>query len=177
MSAADTVHQQLLRIVRGRPVKTIVVDGQEYIRRYYMGTTGDGNDDIWIHRILHPDVRHLHNHPFISRAMVLSGGYLEERVNHAAWRRPTDRVQAGVRETLTHLETEKWSNVVSSCRINGHEISPLDFHRIARLSTTAPTWSVLTVDHRRLPYWYFKEPGKPWEQVPASPRDWWRAYL
>lgn len=181
MAQLKPIHKRLENVAKTLPCKVIEVDGEPYIERYYVGTTDDGKADLWLHHILKPDLRHLHNHPFKADITVLSGGYLEEKVDRAVWRSPP-------KATYHHSTLDILEELVGCIekgnveRLAGHIAAshcttPLDFHRIARLDKNSPTWTLLEVDYRRLPFWYFKEPGQPYQTMNASPRDWWRAYL
>lgn len=61
------------------PVRLIYVDGRPYLERYWLGRCFGLT--FYIHRFIHADGdRHLHDHPWRALALVLSGGYTEERL-------------------------------------------------------------------------------------------------
>lgn len=72
---------KLLYVLTARlPARLIKLDTGPYLERYYVGTLFGVT--FYLHRFVSSDTeRHLHNHPWTwARALVLSGGYLEESV-------------------------------------------------------------------------------------------------
>lgn len=70
------INQKLLDITESMPCKQIDVNGP-YLQRYWAGKSDRG--DYWLHRYLSADGdRHLHNHPWTGRSIVLSGAVTEE---------------------------------------------------------------------------------------------------
>lgn len=84
------------------PHRDIVIDGELYLERYYLsGEMSERLASLWpegsrptpqpghhpgkgtsyLHRFVKPDPdRHLHNHPWPARSVILSGGYRELRL-------------------------------------------------------------------------------------------------
>ncbi|HVT78343.1 MAG TPA: hypothetical protein VHD87_15005 [Acidimicrobiales bacterium] len=118
------------------PKKVVITDlfdpASEYLVRYVVFRTP------WIglqvHKICRPDNdRHLHNHPRPFVALVLRGGYDEERLDRAGAVR-VRRVRRG--------------NVM---RLAG-------YHRITRLHRT-PTWTLVVVGAKRDTWGFLTEDG------------------
>lgn len=74
------MNKLLYLLTAGLPCKQIMLDGRPYLERYYLGTLLGVT--FYLHRFISSDTeRHLHNHPWNwGRALVLSGGYVEESV-------------------------------------------------------------------------------------------------
>lgn len=126
----------LFRLTAKRPCRLIKIDDQPYLERYYLGSLG--NTTFYLHRFVSSDdERNVHDHPWRwSAALVLAGGYLEERLTHfdpnTGWGSRFRRLFPG--------------------RIN--YINPRAFHRI-----TAPkpdTWT-LFMHGKRIKSWGFLE--------------------
>lgn len=75
MTFKDRIIHTLLNLVFKR--RDIEVDGQLYMRRWYL--RGAGTDSQWfLHNIRLADSdRQLHDHPFDFTTRILSGGYIE----------------------------------------------------------------------------------------------------
>ena len=72
------MHDQLMRITFHLPCKTIAINGEDYLERYYLGE--QLGDQYWLHRILRNDSeRHLHSHPGTATSTIICGSYTEQR--------------------------------------------------------------------------------------------------
>lgn len=88
----------LTLVARFLPERRIIIDGEIYLRRYYLwGRMPDDLADLWncgtrprqrlgflrtayLHRFEKPDAdRDCHNHPWSGRSLILVGGYIEDR--------------------------------------------------------------------------------------------------
>lgn len=164
------MNEQLLALTASMPCKQIDIGGKPYLQRYYAGTTAD-HHDTWIHRFLSCDGdRHLHNHPFEARSLVLRGGYLEDMPNGQFHRmREPWMSERWLKGALKHLPDS-----TSRCFEDGRRISVFDWHRI--VSVEPETWTLFIVAPQRLPAWFFKNDAGELEMMKPSPRDWWKQY-
>src|SRR5690554_2304453 len=72
-------HESMMALTADMPMKTIEVNGESYLERYFAHSLADGAQ-VWYHRFLRNDSeRHLHSHPWIAVSRILIGCYLEER--------------------------------------------------------------------------------------------------
>lgn len=72
------LHEQLLHITFHLPCKTIAINGEDYLQRYYLGE--QLGYQYWLHRFLRNDSeRHLHSHPWSAISTIICGSYTEER--------------------------------------------------------------------------------------------------
>lgn len=112
----------LYKLTARLPARLITIDGCAYLERYYLGQLWGAT--FYLHRFVSSDSeRHLHNHPWRwGRAIVLSGGYDEERV--------ADITTACPAGCLTEVRRVSWWNVV-----NGNT-----FHRVANAAPR--TWTL-----------------------------------
>lgn len=92
--AKPSVANWLIKRAQRTPYSPIVKDGVLYMDRWwlfnpYPNTGGSGADrprwqfpiSIRIHHIVQPDQdRHLHDHPWNARTVILGGWYIEERI-------------------------------------------------------------------------------------------------
>lgn len=139
-------HEILMTITATMPMKTIPVNGHDYLQRYYVGTAPDGTDH-WLHRFLRADSeRHLHSHPFTARSTILTGCYLEQTPKGEIMRRAGDE----------------------------NHITPETLHRI--IDVQPNTWTLMKVRPERLPDWYFIDDNGNKEYRKSSPREWWKEY-
>ena len=161
------IHDQLKAVTARMPCKTIPINGHDYLRRYYAGTQRSGRD-VWLHEFLSADgERHLHNHPFTARSIILSGGYTEELPGYQEDHQPNP--VAGV--IVRVLEA---GQVPETADIGRHMAAADHWHRIARVRPH--TWTMMIVEPHRLPHWYFRDDDGTTVQMDSSPRDWWLAY-
>lgn len=74
------IARALFSIAGHLPVRCIDIDGRPYLERYYVGSFG--GITAYLHRFISSDdERNVHDHPWDwSAALILTGGYLEERV-------------------------------------------------------------------------------------------------
>lgn len=179
-------NQYLLDITADLPMKQIDVDDQPYLQRYYAGQLTRGfsaGHDIWLHRFMSEDAdRHLHNHPFNARSYVLLGGYTETVLRDPKSKQSMIdmlRRQGSInrymlhnliREPDLHMLWESFEDDRSYAE--ALRIDPFRWHRISHVEPA--TWTLMIVDPRRLPFWYFAETGGRISTILASPRDWWR---
>ena len=115
-------------------------DGERYLERYYLGQFAGAT--FYLHRFIKRDPgERLHNHPWgWGRSVVLTGAYIEERVDDFA-----------ESECVTHRATVRYTN-----RVDGN-----DFHRIAKVAPG--TWTLFAHGPRlryrgRLKGWGFLQP-------------------
>jgi len=144
------LHHALMHLTANSPMKTVVINSEPYLERYYMGTDEQGVQ-TWLHRFLRNDSEsHLHTHPWDAESMILCGGYIEQQVDCQAFYGPGD------------------SNQIPKGKL----------HRI--LEVTPNTWTMMRVQPGRDKYWYFVETNEPGEvnmvtdAVVASPEDWYK---
>lgn len=141
-------HEQLMLITRMMPMKTIQVNGEDYLQRYFVGKDDHGNQD-WLHRFLRADgERHHHSHPWAADITILCGWYLEE-----------------VRR--------KTGSVFDRMVFEGDEtfIDPDRMHRI--IDVKPNTWTHMRVYAGREPHWYFIDDNGEKKQMDTSPEDWY----
>ena len=137
-------HEFLMDITVGMPMKTINVNGEPYLERYFVCETADGTQ-LWLHRFLRNDSeRHLHAHPWKARSRMLCGWYHEEREYGVTFRNMTD---------------------------DEIYITPDRLHRISAVEPN--TWTLMVVEPERLPQWYFVNDQGEREYMETSPRDWY----
>lgn len=113
----------LYRLTGHLPCRLIKLDGDPYLERYYVGQLFGVT--FYLHRFVSSDSeRHVHNHPWgWGRALVLAGGYLEERVQDLC-------PAAGPSGCVTETKPVRWWN-----RVDGN-----DFHRI--VEAEPETWTL-----------------------------------
>lgn len=123
----------LYAITAKRPCRLIDVEGRPYLERYYLGKFFGVT--FYLHRFIHGDGdRDVHDHPWrLSVAMVLAGGYVEERVTRIS--------PDGWAYKIRHLYPGK-PNIIRY----------RDFHRIRY--THQETWT-LFCHTRRIKTWGF----------------------
>lgn len=69
------IHSVLNRMFERRDIG---VDGELYLRRWYVRGVGTEHQ-VFLHHIIRPDAgRELHDHPFDFKTRILSGGYYEQ---------------------------------------------------------------------------------------------------
>lgn len=146
-------HQALFAYTAEMPCKTIPVNGEPYLRRYFVQQHKDGSQE-WLHQFLtaYPEP-HMHSHPWAAVSIILCGGYTEE---YEYTLRPGIK-----RETLRAGDI----NI----------ITPDKVHRIVELH--GHCWTHMHVAAERLDTWdIFKDAGEK-EVMKTSPADWWRFEL
>lgn len=136
--------QALLILTESLPCKTIIINGEPYLERYYLKTDEDGTQH-WLHRFLRSDAeRHLHTHPWTAESTLLCGWYEEER---------------------------EYARLLR-CRGNTHTIKPDTLHRIAAVQPD--TWTYLRVQPERESQWFFVDDDGNKVAMDTSPVDWWK---
>jgi hypothetical protein len=140
------MHDLLMKLSASMPLKTICINGEPYLERYYVDTDPDGTQH-WLHRFLRNDSeRHLHSHPWKATSRILAGCYKEERESGTRWIRAGDT----------------------------NEIGPDTLHRIVKVAPD--TWTYMRVDPARLPEWYFIDDEGTKTPMPTSEPEWWKSY-
>lgn len=120
------VDRLLTRWCAGRPTRDIRINGQPYLLRVYVCHWRGWR--VYLHRFVSADGdRYLHDHPFHGLALVLSGGYTEERMRVLDLPEPVVRLR----------------------RVRGLNWLPArTFHRIARV--LPGTWTLfINTPHRK----------------------------
>lgn len=163
-------NELMLELTKAMPMKQIDIDGEPYLQRYYAGTFADGHD-LWLHRFISCDgERHLHCHPFDSRSVIMTGGYVEELPDGPV-ERPADPSGA---DRIVGMMALGIQTMHAEYLTIGRVITVYDWHRIA--SVQPGTWTAFIVKPKRLPCWFFRDETGALEQVRASPRDWWKSF-
>jgi len=144
-------HEQLMLITRTMPMKTIQVNGEDYLERYFVGELNGTQE--WLHRFLRADSeRHLHSHPWDADSTILCGWYTEEVLR-------VDGINK--REITWHVGDE---NIISTNKI----------HRI--IDVEPNTWTHMKVYPWREPHWYFIDDNGVKSERPASELSWHTKY-
>lgn len=117
-----TVANWLIRRAQRTPYTHITsADGTDlYMGRWwlfnpYPANTSGGDRDRWqfpisirIHHICRADSdRHLHDHPWNARTIIIKGGYIEKRIGDKTHMRPTGdtaRLRFGEYHRITHVQ-------------------------------------------------------------------------
>ncbi len=148
-------HEQLMEITAAMPMKTIQINGQDYLQRYFAGYTADGGQH-WFHRFLRSDSeRHLHSHPWNGNSFVLCGVYKEQSRGIACTHSGND-----------HFRTYR----VGSC----NKIYEQTLHRI--IEVEPDTWTLMYVEAGRQPQWFFIDDEGNKKFMDSSPEDWNKNY-
>lgn len=135
-------------ITKFMPMKTIEVNGEPYLERYYVGQNENGDQD-WLHRFIRSDSeRHLHSHPWYAVSTILCGWYQEQ--------------------------IKKGDVVFTAHRDAGEEndIHPERIHRI--IDVMPNTWTHMRVFAGREPTWFFIDDEGNRKVMETSPVDWWK---
>jgi len=155
-------HEMLMETTKAMPMKTIMVNGEAYLERYFVGYSSAGFADDggqwWFHRFLRNDSeRHLHSHPWEGRATVLVGGYKEQS------RGPSQDINDGQHDHFRYY------------RVGQHNtIYPQTLHRIIEVEPN--TWTLIHVKAGRLPQWFFIDDEGNKQLMDASPENWHEQY-
>jgi hypothetical protein len=148
-------HETLMTMTANMPMKTIVVNGEPYMERYFAGYTQGGNQH-WLHRFLRDDSEpHLHSHPWEARSMVLCGWYKEQSRGIAATNGCNDHFRY-YREGSHNMIYEE------------------TLHRI--IEVVPNTWTLMHVRASRLPQWFFVESDGTSRNVDSSPENWHESF-
>ena len=141
-------HGQMMALTADMPMKTIEINGEPYLERYFAHELADGTQ-VWYHRFLRNDPeRHLHSHPWSAISTILCGKYSEQRKTN--YGRNVD--------------------VFNYSRGDQNLIGQDTVHRI--IEVEKDTWSQLVVDPKRLDRWYFIEENGSKKFMPTSPFEW-----
>ena len=139
-------HESMMALTAHMPMKTIEINGDPYLERYFAHMLADGTQ-IWYHRFLRNDAeRHLHTHPWFARSTILVGGYVEDRDVDGR----VVRVGYSARDT----------NAIGFCTL----------HRIVEVEPD--TWTMMVVSPGRQPHWHFVEEDGSRTEMPTSPFEW-----
>lgn len=154
------VDRLLTRWCAGRPTREIHINNKPYLLRVYVSHWRGWR--VYLHRFVSADGdRFLHDHPFRALSLVLSGGYVEERLQALDLPRP-----------LVCRREVRWFNC----------LAPSAFHRIARVRPG--TWTLfIHSPHRKA--WGFLMPSSdgdgllyanPYDQTTQGQGShWWKA--
>lgn len=135
------LNRLLFRLTSGLPCRLINLDSGRYLERYYLGCVLGVT--FYLHRFVSSDSeRHTHNHPWKwGGALILSGGYTEERLVDLCPHLPEGHTARMIRR--------RWFNVV-----NGNT-----FHRIH--AAKPGTWTLFFHGARELVPVYAKGDPRP----------------
>lgn len=74
------MHDDLMHLTFHLPCKTIAINDEDYLERYYLGEQLGAQ--YWLHRFLRNDSeRHLHSHPWTATSTIICGSYTEQRTS------------------------------------------------------------------------------------------------
>ena len=145
-------HEQLLEITRHMPCKTIPINGQPYLSRFYAGASDRGGQ-WWYHWFRSADAeRHLHSHPWSGVSMILRGSYDEEIL----------------------MREPRWKKVRHFGAGDTNSIHTSTIHRIAKVDPN--TWTLLHINPGRLKTWSFIDDEGSEKVIRASTEDWFLNY-
>ncbi|WP_339617229.1 hypothetical protein [uncultured Gilvimarinus sp.] len=94
------------------PLKTISINGNPYLERYFVGQQGHGTQ-YWLHHFLTADGdRQLHSHPWAATSLVLCGQYTErlygdKTATHKAG--DQNKIPSGKLHQITHVQPGTWT--------------------------------------------------------------------
>ena len=143
------INDSLIQFTAKLPCREIIIDGNVYLRRYFVNIDGVGRQ-TWLHQILLPDTgRALHTHPWYANSRVISGGYSEEIL-----------MPEGKRDFKYYR--------VGDFNI----IEPTTIHRIAEVKEF--TWTELTVAPGRDDFWHFLNDDGSLEPVATNDEHWYK---
>lgn len=142
----NITHESMMALTADMPMKTIEINGEAYLQRYFAHQLADGTQ-VWYHRFLRNDSeRHLHNHPWASRSKILVGWYIEEhKPDKEIYRR---KFLAG---DVNYIRTRTVHRIV--------EVQP-------------DTWTMMLVRPERTPTWHFIAEDGSRTQMETSPFEW-----
>ncbi len=140
------MHELLMVLTATMPCKTIEVNGEPYLDRYYVRTDDDGTQH-WLHHFRRSDSeRHLHSHPWEASSTILCGWYREQYTNIEVLRRTGD---------INH-------------------IVPETLHRI--VDVKPDTWTYMKVMPGRRDDWFFIDDNGDKTSRATSEPEWWKSY-
>jgi hypothetical protein len=140
----NATHEALMILTAHMPMRTIEVNGQPYLERYYVNSDVHGMQ-TWLHRFLRNDSEpHLHSHPWDAESFIICGWYTEQ--------------------TPERMYLNQPSNINFIPRSKMHRIIEVEPH----------TWTIMRVQPGRDPEWYFYEQDGTRVAVQSSPEAWHR---
>lgn len=143
----NITHDSMMALTADMPCKTIEINGEKYLERYFAHQLADGTQ-VWYHRFLRNDSeRHLHSHPWRARSVILCGFCIEERLS-----------EGGKKDRIHYLP--------------GHlnHINQGTTHRIVEVEPD--TWTQMIVSPGRHPKWYFIDDNGNETEMPTNPFEW-----
>jgi len=141
----------LMQITERMPMKTIQVNGMDYLQRYFAGYVRGGQH--WLHRFIRDDSeRHVHTHPWRAKSTILCGGYKEQY-------RPVGAPNNGESDRFRYFRIG-----------DSNEIFPQTLHRIVAIEPN--TWTMLYVFSGREENWKFIADDGSEIVMRASAEDW-----
>lgn len=139
-------HESMMTLTAEMPMKTIQINGENYLQRYFAHQLADGTQ-VWYHRFLRNDSeRHLHSHPWEAKSTILAGWYIEQ-------------YRIGDKDFTTSRIQGEW-----------HLIHPGTLHRIIEVQPN--TWTMMLVAPEREPTWHFVEDDASRTEMETSPFEW-----
>ena len=141
-------HEEMMVLTEAMPMKTIKINGRDYVQRYYAGTDENGVQTVYHRFLTHDSERHFHSHPWEAVSTIICGRYLEESLQGAV----------------------KMVNAYAPGDINRIKFDTL--HRI--IAVEPNTWTRLLIPPARLPEWFFINDEGEKTFMETSPVDWWR---
>ena len=146
------VTRWLIRRALKTPYSPIIKNGETYMERYWLFNPYDltsGKDSRWpsirLHQILLPDRdRHLHDHPWQCRTIILDGWYTEKRLVY----------QPGVLRGAAALFTRRAGDTATLDINDYHSIDTISKGGVWTMFITwqyQGTWGFL-VDGKKVPY-------------------------
>jgi hypothetical protein len=146
----NITHESMMALTADMPMKTIIVNGEVYLQRYFAHQLADGTQ-VWYHRFLRNDSeRHLHTHPWHAVSTILVGRYQEEY----------------------HANGKICSRYMGTGAKN--EIAPTTLHRIVLVDPN--TWTMMIVGPERHNTWKFVNEAGDVQVQNAAPSDWHESY-
>jgi len=115
------IEKLLYKIAGNLPMRLIKINNKPYLERHYIGKFL--GISFYLHRFISDDSeRHLHNHPWAhSLAIVLAGGYTEERMHYldvkrgpvnkliSRYWRPINYISGAAFHRITNPKPETWT--------------------------------------------------------------------
>lgn len=146
------INDSLLQYTKNLPCREIVLDGELYLRRYFVNIDAAGRQ-TWLHEILKPDSgRALHSHPWFAQSRIISGRYSEE------------------------LLLPEGKKDMKYYRVGDFNIiEPTTIHRITEV--WPHTWTELSVAPGREPLWFFVDKDGVRESVTTNDEHWYKTAL
>lgn len=143
----NITHESMMALTADMPCKTIEINGEKYLERYFAHQLADGTQ-VWYHRFLRNDAeRHRHVHPWCALSKILVGFYVEE----------------------LRSETQGVIRLIRSVGDKNNIWFDTE-HRIVEVQPN--TWTQMIVAPERRPTWYFIEEDGTKTEMPTSPFEW-----